>query len=245
MKKLIAPLSLLLIVNLCFGQATTKITKDSLAFREKYEVLKSNPNIKQGKYTLLVISSGKILTTGSYKNNLKDGKWHEYNSQGYTAVEGTYKNGKKVGEWGYYGKMWELLNKYNFDTHTLIYHKGVKADSTTYYKVIRGKDTIDAIMDRPPIYLSGNEIMLRNLMYNVQYPPQALAAKAYGKVVIAFTIDEQGHTRDYKVVQKLGYGLDEEALKQVSSIPEDWVPGILDGKAVPVVVQLPVNFKVQ
>jgi len=245
MKKLIASLSLVLIVSLCFGQATTKVTKDSLAFREKYEVLKSNPKIKQGKYSLSVISSDKILTTGYYKNNLKDGKWHEYNSQGYTVVEGTYRNGKKVGEWGYYGKMWELVNKYNFDTHKLIYHKGVKADSTTFYKAIRGKDTIDVIMDRPPIYLSGTEVMLRNLMYNLRYPAKALAAKAYGKVIIVFTIDEHGHTRDFKVAQGLGYGLDEEALRLVSAIPEDWVPGILDGKAVPVIVQLPVNFKVQ
>lgn len=245
MKTFIAFLCSIVYVSLCFGQAKIKVTKDSLAFREKYEVLKSNPKIKQGSYTLSVISSGKILTSGSYKNNLKNGQWHEYNNDGYTIVEGSYKNGKKVGEWSYYGKLWEILNKYNFDTHRLTYHKDDPAERTVYYKILRGKDTISTTMDRPPIYLGGNEIMLRNLMYNLQYPAKALEAKVYGRVIVEFTIDEQGHPHDFKAVQKLGYGLDEEALQVISSIPEEWVPGVLNGKTVPVILQLPVNFKVQ
>lgn len=244
MKKLLIIPCLMVFVSLCFGQATTKVTKDSLDYREKYEVLKSNPQIKQGEYRLSAISTGKLLTTGFYKNNLKDGKWHEYNDNGYAIVEGAYKEGKKVGDWSYFGKLWVVLNKYNFDTHRLIYHKGVKADSTTFYKAIRGKDTISTLMQRPPIYLGGNDLITRTLRYNLRYPAKAVAAKISGRIIVAFTVDENGHTRDYKVLRKLGYGLDEEALRVVKTIPEDWVAGVLDGKTVPVVLQLPVSFKI-
>lgn len=243
MKKLLVSICLMAFVSLGFGQATTKVTKDSLNYREKYEVLKSNPQIKQGEYRLSAISTGKLLTTGFYKNNLKDGKWHEYNNDGYAIVEGTYKDGKKVGEWSYFGKLWVVNNKYNFDTNRLTYHKGIKDDSTTFYKVIRGRDTINTIMQRPPIYLSGNDIILRTLKYNLSYPAKARAAKTQGRVIVAFTVDEHGHTRDYKVLQSQGPALDQEALRVVKTIPDDWVAGVLDGKAVPVILQIPVNFQ--
>lgn len=245
MKKFILTPCFILLAALCFAQQTVPVTKDSLIYRLKYNVLKSNNEIRQGKYSLSVIKSGKILTTGSYKNNLKDGSWHEYDDNGYTIVEGKYKDGQRVGVWSYYGAMWEELNKYDFTKHQLIFHKGVHQDSIITYKVLKGTDTIDTKMDRPPIYLSGNGMILRNLFYNLHYPPEAVAKGVYGRVIIAFTIDENGHVRDYKVVQGLGSGLDEEALRVIKLLPNDWVPGILDGKPVAVVLQQPVGFKIQ
>ena len=245
MRKLILPLLFMLLSGAGFAQSTTRITKDSLPFREKYDVLKSNHQIKQGKYMLSDLKSGKILTTGSYKNNKKDGQWHQYNNAGNVIVEGKYKDGQRVGIWNYYGDLWELINKYDYTTHQLLFHKGSHQDSISSYRVIKGNDTADIKLQRPPIYLGGNDMMLRTLMYDLHYPPQALSKNIYGRVVIGFTVDENGHARDHKVIHGLGYGLDEEALRVTKTIPDDWVPGILDGKPVAVVIQLPIAFKLQ
>lgn len=226
------------------AQDTKKVTKDSLSYREKYEVLKTNPNIKQGKYTLSVRSSGKILTTGFYRNNLKDGVWHEYNLKDYVIVEGQYTNGRKTGEWKYYGKLWKLMNTFDFDSNRLTFHQPTHDDSVHVYRVLQGRDTTSTLMDRPPIYL-GSDILFRSLLYNLRYPAEAVRKKISGRVVIGFTIDEKGHTRDYRVVTPLGYGCDEEALRVVKLIPEDWVAGVNNGRNVAVVMNLPVAFTLE
>ena len=243
MKKYLLALCCVWAAGQCLAQETTKMTRDTGLFREKFEVLKSDPKIKQGKYAFSVISSGKILTSGFYKNNKKDGLWDEYNNAGYVVAEGKYADGKKVGVWNYYGKMWVEDNKYDFTKNQLTYHRGVKTDSTFVYQVVKGKDTINTIMERPPVYLGGTDLMDRALIYNLHYPAQAVAAGVNGRVTIVFTVDEHGRTRDYKVAQSLGHGLDEEALRVVKSIPDDWVAGTLSGKPVATIIRIPVAFK--
>ena len=228
-----------------YAQATKMMTRDTLSLREKYEVLKSNHRIKQGRYTLIAYYSGKILTTGFYNNNKKDSVWREFDNKDHVIVEGHYKDGKKIGEWNYYGNNWVLTDTYDFDRHRLIYHKSTNADSTRMYQVINGTDTIGTVMDRPPVFLGGESIMYRTLMFNLRFPAEARAKRVSGRVLVAFTVDGQGHTRDYKVLQHLGYGCDEEALRVIKLIPDDWVPGVLNGKNVPVIIRIPVAFKTQ
>jgi TonB family protein len=243
MKKpiLIACLILVMLGCQCFAQATKSVTKDTLNYREKFEVLRSAPHIKDGKYMLSVKSSGKILTMGFYKNNLKDGFWHEYNGKDNVAAEGHFKDGKKYGEWNYYGRLWKIVNTYDFTRNELIYHLPTHDDSTHVYRVIKGLDTVETLLQRAPIYLSP-DLMYRPLIYNIVYPAAAISKKVAGRVIISFTVDENGHMRDYKVEQGMGYGCDEEALRVVKLIPEDWVPGKLNGKNVAVSMRLPVVF---
>jgi protein TonB len=227
----------------CFAQATTKIIKDSLPYREKYSVLKSNPQVKQGDYQLILAASTKILTTGAYKNNKKDGLWHDYDFNDHVASEGRYQDGQKVGEWKYYGDLWKLTNKYNFTTNQLAYHDPTKMDSINIYKVVRGPgDTIKTKLEYGPIYLSGDYVMYRPLLYNVIAPPDAVKNHVADRVFVSFTIDENGHARDYHVDNHVGHGCDEEAVRLVKQIPDDWVPGRLNGKNVAVVLRLPVGF---
>ncbi|MES2278445.1 MAG: TonB family protein [Bacteroidota bacterium] len=241
MKKPVLILCLFLLTCQCFAQATKSVVKDSLNYREKYDVLKADPQIKQGKYRLSVKSSGKILTTGFYKNNRRDSVWREYNPRDYVIAEGHYKNGQKYGEWTYYGNLWKVSNKYDFTKNQLTFHQPTRDDSTHAYRVITGHDTMAVIMDRAPIYLGG-EMMYRSLLYNIRYPELARSKHVAGRVIISFTIDEQGHVRDYHIDKSLGYGCDEEALRVVKLIPDDWVPGKLLGKYVAVSMRLPVMF---
>lgn len=243
MKKISLIFCALCITSAVLAQTKT-ITKDTLNYREKFEVLKSNPNTRQGKYTLSVRSSAKILTTGFYKTNQKDSIWREYNAKDYVIAEGHYKNGRKVGDWSYYGKLWKLANKYNFSTGQLTYHKPTPDDSSHVYRILKGRDTISTLLERAPIYLS-SDALFRPLLYNLHYPAEAVKKHIRGRVVVAFTIDEQGHTRDYHVVTRLGYGCDEEALRVVKLIPVDWVPGRYKDNNVAVVMNVPVAFKLE
>jgi TonB family protein len=56
-------------------------------------------------------------------------------------------------------------------------------------------------------------------------------------------VDRAGHPRNFKVIQGLGYGLDEKAIEAVSQ----WKfrPGMKDGQTVNVAATINVSFRLQ
>lgn len=82
------------------------------------------------------------------------------------------------------------------------------------------------------------------LIYRVEpaYPQAARDAKVEGTVVLSAVIDLGGSTRDLKIVQGLGWGLDEAALEAVSM----WLfrPGAKEGKPVSVAASIHVTFRI-
>jgi periplasmic protein TonB len=74
-----------------------------------------------------------------------------------------------------------------------------------------------------------------------EYSEEARKAKFQGSVVLQIVVDAQGNPRDIKVIRPLGLGLDQKAIEAV----EKWkfAPGKKDGKSVPVIAQIEVNFR--
>ena len=50
---------------------------------------------------------------------------------------------------------------------------------------------------------------------NLRYPAAALAEKIEGRVYLRYGIDYQGNVSEVKILQSLGYGCDEEAIRIV------------------------------
>jgi protein TonB len=74
-----------------------------------------------------------------------------------------------------------------------------------------------------------------------EYSEEARKAKWQGTVVLSLIVDDQGRPQNLKVVRSLGLGLDQKAIEAV----EKWRfrPGMKDGKAVPVMATIEVNFR--
>lgn len=74
-----------------------------------------------------------------------------------------------------------------------------------------------------------------------EYSEEARKAKYQGTVLLAIVVDEEGRTRNIRVVRSLGMGLDEKAIEAVSK----WRfrPGYKDGRAVAVHANVEVNFR--
>jgi TonB family protein len=74
------------------------------------------------------------------------------------------------------------------------------------------------------------------------YPEEARRGRVSGVVIIETLIDETGHVADAVALKPLPSGLTEAALDAV----RQWVfePGTFDGKPVPVIFNLTVNFKI-
>src|SRR5476651_591125 len=139
MKKLLLIHCFVILVSLCFSQAAPTIIKNG-AFQEVYEMLASQPDIKQGKYEFVVSKTCQLLTSGYYKNNRPDSLWCEYDNEGHLIAKGNYRDGRKFGSWNYYNAVGVVINTYDFTNNKLIFHKATKRDSTYRYKVIKGSN---------------------------------------------------------------------------------------------------------
>lgn len=96
-----------------------------------------------------------------------------------------------------------------------------------------------------PAYPGGNKALAGFFEKNIEYPQTASDNGVEGTVIISFTVDEKGKIGTPKVTsKKLGYGLEEEALRVFNKMPS-WTPGSLKGKNVKTRYTLPVRFQLE
>lgn len=92
-------------------------------------------------------------------------------------------------------------------------------------------------------YRIGGGVSQPKLIHKVEpeYSGEAHRAKLQGIVQIELVVDEHGVPKDLKIKRGLGLGLDEKALEAVAK----WrfQPGTKDGKPVPVIATVEVNFR--
>jgi len=216
--KLILSLIAIAITGSLFAQ-TKQITKydEVLSLKERYDVLQSDTTVRQGEYSLV---SSKLLRKGFYKNNRKDSIWTSYN----------------------YDREPQVI--YDYTHMKLIDYKQSHWDNSKNgkYAVISGTDTTKKKLDQPPIYLDGDGKRLAIVIMKTRYPAEAHEKNIQGKVIIAFTIDENGNVSNYKINKRIGGGCDEEALRITKLITGDWLPGMLNGKPVKVEFEMPFSF---
>ena len=94
-----------------------------------------------------------------------------------------------------------------------------------------------------PTYPGGYTPMADFFSNNVEYPQDATDNGIEGTVEVNFAVDEMGKLSSAKVVSpRLGYGLEEEALRIVNKMPT-WTPGRIKGKNVKTYYTLPVRFE--
>jgi protein TonB len=92
-------------------------------------------------------------------------------------------------------------------------------------------------------YKVGGGVSAPSLIFKVEpaYSEEARAAKIAGPVLLKVVIGIDGRATDMVVLQGLGFGLDEQAVKAI----DKWYfkPGVKDGIPVPVQAQIEVNFR--
>ncbi len=95
-----------------------------------------------------------------------------------------------------------------------------------------------------PEYPGGEAAMLRFISQNVKYPIKAIENDIQGKVLIGFVVDENGELTEFRIVNGIGYGCDEEAIRVLKLMPT-WNPGMQNGKNVRVSFLIPIKFALQ
>jgi hypothetical protein len=232
-----------------FGQQVQKVVvaHQNPWFKEEYSVLTANKTVKQGQYRKYIGKSNLLQTSGFYTKGQKDSTWTTYHADGETIRErGIYEQDQRVGMWEFYTPEGTLVQNFDYTYQQVLFNKPVANDTYVFKLWSEEDDCRDTLqLERKPLYIGGLEVVQQVIKENLRYPAQALQSRISGTAKVAFLIDAEAKTSNYRVVKKLGGGCDAEALRLAKLVPATWVPGRLDGQPVPVVCELPVVFALQ
>ncbi|WP_051568583.1 energy transducer TonB [Crocinitomix catalasitica] len=216
MKYTLIIVCLIFAVNLNAQKLKNISQKVDDGYTEKYTVLKSDKSVRHGEFALYD-SNKNLFMKGYYQQNEKDSVWTSYTWNG------------------------EVIQKYNYTTNKLEYfNSGDEADSQyVHIDSVR----INAKVDSPPAFISGERAMALVIQRNVVYPPSAVENGEVGMVYVYFEITVDGKAVNHKVVKGASEVLDKEAIRVIKKIPDEWVPSYIDGKPVHTEFVMPVNFR--
>jgi periplasmic protein TonB len=107
-----------------------------------------------------------------------------------------------------------------------------------------GEDTgIYTTIDVYPRFPGGDQARFYFLRSNIHYPEAAVKAGIEGVLMVVFVIEPDGRVSNIEVSKGIGGGCDEEAIRVVRAMPM-WEPGKRSGRAVRVLVRMPIVFKI-
>ena len=125
-------------------------------------------------------------------------------------------------------KTYDIMNLHNDTSKCKIVYNGY-----TYKDV-----------SKVPQFPGGDKALMNYLAQHIKYPIIDLENGHQGKVKVQFIIDRSGKVKDPKVVTSVSPGLDREAVRVLSQIP-DWIPGEINGKKENIYYTLPIVFKIE
>ena len=98
------------------------------------------------------------------------------------------------------------------------------------------------VVEEKPDFIGGMETLGWFIGSLIKYPEEALLNNISGIVKVKFMIDIDGSIKNVSVIQGIGYGCDEEAIRVIKLLP-DWLPGLQRGIPVKTYFALPITFQ--
>lgn len=122
------------------------------------------------------------------------------------------------------------------------------SDNGSTHGVLDGGDDADeeiyTFVQEVPAFPGGETARKLFIQQNLVYPRLAIQNKIQGIVYVSFVVEKDGRISSSKVVQGIGAGCDEEAIRVVNMMPK-WKPGKRQGHEVRVQIIMPLNFILQ
>ncbi|MCX6350746.1 MAG: TonB family protein [Bacteroidetes bacterium] len=94
-----------------------------------------------------------------------------------------------------------------------------------------------------PQFPGGEGAMSKFIATHLEYPSLALEMGLQGKVYVEFVVKDDGSISDINLRKDIAGGCGNAALKMVAQMPP-WKPGSHNGKAVPVIIRIPIDFRI-
>jgi TonB family protein len=217
------------------GRVKKCISENNSQWHEIFFVLKTDSSVKDGPYQKWV--GEEKVVQGNYRDNEKHGRW-TYMSGGVTIAEGFYSHNMPVQIWKFYSSYHDLLQVYDFSRDSMLFFD--KQLEESFYPA--KKSPAGDAGTTPPILIGGQTFLNYMLKYYVHYPELAASLKKQGTVTVEFGIDTAGMVNEAVIENKIGFGMDEEALHFISQLNKFWLPAKVNGQKTLMRYSLPVSF---
>lgn len=240
------PLFTLLIsffTGIVFGQDTTfydiegNQTK-SIASCHHYEIIERDASDTNKVVLRAYFKSGQMKSLTNYNPYSKkklNGKFQEWFENGQIRKDIEYKDDNYDGNLLTYWENGQLKRKDSYQDGKWLEGKCWNA---------KGKEVKYFNYEVMPIYKGGEDELFRYIGKNTYYPQKERKSGIQGTVYIQFVVDKDGSVTNVRVLRGVSEGLDEEAVRIVSSLPK-WTPAYLDGEPVTIKYVLPIKFKLR
>ncbi|MFL5763999.1 MAG: TonB family protein [Bacteroidia bacterium] len=106
--------------------------------------------------------------------------------------------------------------------------------------LVKGNDSVYAVVDKMPEFPGGNEKMAKWMNENMKRGPVE-GDQMTGTVFCSFVVQSDGSITDIVILKSITPALDKEAFRLISAMPK-WKPGICHKREVPVKVNYPIKF---
>ena len=184
-------------------------------------------------YSLIILSS-LFIAAPSFAQKMHTTKWES----------GMLDKRTKVGEWEYYGitasKEMVVVQRYDHTAQKLLFYR--PSGDLTFNTELAPGQWKRRMVDRPPLFIGG-DAALAVFTTQLQYPQQAQDRNVQGQVTIGFSVDTQGKASNHRVLRGIGAGCDQEALRVVKTIPDQWVPAQVGGQNIVAEYELTLTFR--
>ena len=92
----------------------------------------------------------------------------------------------------------------------------------------------------------GDDGLMKYIAKNLEYPELAKEEGIHGMVLVSFVVDDKGNVVNVETLnKKIGYGLEEAAMKVIRSTSGKWEPATVNGTKVKMKFRQPIRFTLQ
>jgi TonB family protein len=106
---------------------------------------------------------------------------------------------------------------------------------------VMAPDPVFVNVDEPPTFPGGDEALKKFIEDSIRYPRIAAEQNIGGMVIVTFTVETDGSIHNPRLLNDVGAGCGEEALRLVSIMPK-WNPGKMKGHIVRVQYEQTIFF---
>jgi TonB family protein len=167
------------------------------------------------------------------EKTISDGNGFVTLKNDYYEEIGYYKNGYKDGNWT--GKSLKTTAHYEevYSNGDFISGKSIADDGTEHeYTALEVK----------PEPIKGISHFYKHIANNFRQSDIAFKKNIHGKIIVEFVVEKDGSIVEVEIKKGLGYGLDEEAIRVVSSY-DKWKPAYQRGRKVRCKFSIPISIQ--
>jgi hypothetical protein len=193
-------------------------------------------DLKSGNWEFY--KNGTVIEKGDYKNDRREGLWTYFEKDKGILEKGYYKEGKKIGKWTYHYYS-VPVQTYDYTLDSVLQFFDDKGESEV---VGSNNQMVKLVLSRPPQYVGHKRQLQTDMTSLTKYPIEARRIALEGKVLVSFTVNEDGTTGDFTIIRDIGGNCGQAVVEAFKSNPTKWVPGTYEGKKVKVKYYQSVSF---